>query len=104
MRRIVFSIAFLGKKLPAQSTPTSTKSRWKFYTQVRHQSFHTAWFAGTTVRFIPFSRRLRRLAVAQQAAEETAVALARDQVDVAYELGAAIAPLQHDLAAMKSFQ
>src|SRR5205823_10156965 len=31
------------RKLPAQSTPTSTKSRWKFYTQVRHQSFHTAW-------------------------------------------------------------
>jgi hypothetical protein len=42
MRRIVFSIAFFRKKLPVQSTPTSTKSRWKFYTQVGHRSFHTA--------------------------------------------------------------
>src|SRR5882724_2796102 len=22
---------------------TATKSRWKFYTKVRHRSFHTAW-------------------------------------------------------------
>src|SRR5471032_1850565 len=43
MRRIVFSIGFFRKKLPVQSTPTSTKSRWKFYTQVGHRSFHTAW-------------------------------------------------------------
>src|SRR5258708_5270822 len=43
MRRIVFSIAFFRKKLSVQSTPTSTKSRWKFSTQVGHQSFHTAW-------------------------------------------------------------
>src|ERR1017187_9969772 len=43
MRRIVFSIAFFQKKLPVQSTSTSTKSRWKFYTQVGHRSFHTAW-------------------------------------------------------------
>jgi hypothetical protein len=43
MRRIVFSIAFFRKKLPAQSTPTSTKSRWKFYRQVGRRSFHTAW-------------------------------------------------------------
>src|ERR1700680_2497506 len=43
MRRIVFSIAFFRKKLSVQSTPTSTKSRWKFYTQVGHRSFHTAW-------------------------------------------------------------
>jgi hypothetical protein len=41
MRRIVFSIAFFRKKLPVQSTPTSTKSRWKFYTKVGHRSFHT---------------------------------------------------------------
>jgi len=43
MRRIVFSIAFFRKKLPVQSTSTSTKTRWKFYTQVGHRSFHTAW-------------------------------------------------------------
>jgi hypothetical protein len=43
MRRIVFSIAFFRKKLPVQSTPISTKSRWKFYTQVGHRCFHTAW-------------------------------------------------------------
>jgi hypothetical protein len=42
-RRIVFSIAFFRKKLPVQSTSTSTKTRWKFYTQVGHRSFHTAW-------------------------------------------------------------
>ena len=24
-------------------TLTSTKSRWKFYTEVGHRSFHTAW-------------------------------------------------------------
>src|SRR5258708_845502 len=43
MRRIIFSIAFFRKKLSVQSTPTSTKSRWKFSTQVGHRSFHTAW-------------------------------------------------------------
>src|SRR5216684_2259246 len=43
MRRIAFSIAVFRKKLSVQSTPTSTKSRWKFYTQVGHRSFHTAW-------------------------------------------------------------
>jgi hypothetical protein len=43
MRRIVFSIAFFRKKSPVQSTPISTKSRWKFYTQVGHPRFYTAW-------------------------------------------------------------
>jgi hypothetical protein len=43
MRRIVFLIAFIRKKLPVQSIPTSTKSRRKFYTQVGHRSFYTAW-------------------------------------------------------------
>src|SRR3989442_13815293 len=43
MRRIVFSIASFRTKLPAQPTPTSTKSRWKFYTEVGDRSFHTAW-------------------------------------------------------------
>ena len=42
MRRIVFSIAFFRKRLAVQSTPTSTKSRWKFYAQVGHRSFHTS--------------------------------------------------------------
>ena len=37
MRRIVFSIAFFRKRLPVQS-PTSTKSRWKFYAQVTYIS------------------------------------------------------------------
>ena len=41
--RIVFSIAFFRQKLPVQLVSTSTKSRWKFYTQVRRGSFHTAW-------------------------------------------------------------
>src|SRR4030081_2554698 len=52
------------------------------------------------------SRRFlrRRLAAAQETAEQAALALAWDQVDVADELGAALAPLQHDLAAMKGFQ
>src|SRR3979490_2853379 len=44
--RIVFSIAFFRQKLPVQLVSTSTKSRWKFYTQVRRGSFHTAWKAG----------------------------------------------------------
>src|SRR5216684_8847628 len=43
MRRIAFSIAVFRKKLSVQSTPTSTKSRWKFYTEVGHRSFHTVW-------------------------------------------------------------
>src|ERR1700682_1601851 len=43
MPRIVFSIAFFRQKLPVQLVSTSTKSRWKFYTQVRRRSFHTAW-------------------------------------------------------------
>jgi hypothetical protein len=43
MPRIVFSIAFFRQKLPVQLVSTSTKSRWKFYTQVRRGSFHTAW-------------------------------------------------------------
>src|ERR1700737_3474327 len=43
MPRIVFSIAFFRQKLPVRSVSTSTKSRWKFYTQVRRESFHTAW-------------------------------------------------------------
>ena len=42
MRRIVFSISFFGQLLPVQLTPTSTKLRRKFYTQVERQSFHTA--------------------------------------------------------------
>src|SRR6202158_3595509 len=43
MPRIVFSIAFFRQKLSVQLVSTSTKSRWKFYTQVRRRSFHTAW-------------------------------------------------------------
>src|SRR5579863_10126334 len=43
MRRIVFSNASFRMKLPVQSTPTSTKSRWKFYMQVGRRSFHTGW-------------------------------------------------------------
>ena len=38
---------------------------------------------------------------AQQAAEQPALALARNQIDIADKLGAALAPLQHDLAAME---
>ena len=50
MRRIVFSIAFFRQKLSVQSTPTSTKSRWKFYTQLGHRSFHTGWVKNGSVR------------------------------------------------------
>src|SRR5882757_3733903 len=39
---IVFSIAFFRQKLPVQLVFTSTKSRWKFYAQVRRGSFQTA--------------------------------------------------------------
>ena len=53
-----------------------------------------------------FSRRFfrRRLAVSQEAAEQAAFALARDQIDIADEFGAALAPFQHDLAAMEGFE
>jgi hypothetical protein len=40
---LFFSIAFFRKMLSVESTPTSTKSRWKFYTQLGHRSFHTAY-------------------------------------------------------------
>jgi len=61
MPRIVFSIAFFRQKPPVQLVATSTKSRWKFYTQVERQSFHTAWVnrvdlampAGCPARVIP---------------------------------------------------
>jgi hypothetical protein len=62
MRRIVFSIAFFRKKLPVQSTPTSTKSRWKFYKQVGHRSFHTAWVRnGSREPYSIFTLLVRRL-------------------------------------------
>ena len=57
MRRIVFSTAFFLKKLAVQSTPISTKSKWKFYTQVGHGvftqpgSFASTAFASTTARW-----------------------------------------------------
>src|SRR4051794_37045860 len=52
------------------------------------------------------SRRVLRdrLAPAQEAAEQAAPALARNELDVADQLGAALAPLKHDLAAMEGFQ
>jgi hypothetical protein len=43
MLRIVFLLAFFRQKLPVQLVSTSTKSRWKFYTQFARRSFHTAW-------------------------------------------------------------
>src|SRR4051794_19044705 len=33
------NVALFRKKLPLQSAPISTKSRWKLYTQVGHRSF-----------------------------------------------------------------
>src|SRR5216683_4103435 len=36
-------LPFFRQKLPMQPVFTSTKSRWKFYAQVRRGSFHTAW-------------------------------------------------------------
>src|SRR3954469_2638455 len=61
--------------------------------------------AGTTKKRDRTSRRLfRRLALPQEAAEQLALALARDQLDVADELCAALAALQHDLAAVEGFQ
>jgi hypothetical protein len=41
--RIVFSIAYHQQRLPVRLVSTTTKSRWKFYTQVQLLSFHTAW-------------------------------------------------------------
>src|SRR4051812_32060316 len=58
-------------------------------------------------QFTPLSsRRLfwRELALTQEAAEQLALALARDQVDVADEFCAVLAALQHDLAAVEGFQ
>src|SRR6476469_9780566 len=62
-------------------------------------------FAGTTASLFAVSRRLLcSLATAQEAAEQAWSALARDQRDVADQFGAALAPLQHDLAAVKRLQ
>src|SRR5260370_21213816 len=46
----------------------------------------------------------RRLAMAQEAAEQPALALARNEIDVADEFGAALAPLKYDLAAVKGLK
>src|SRR4051812_399295 len=64
-------------------------------------AFASGYFAHPTT-----SRRFlcRGLAPAQEAAEQAARALARDQLDVANQLGAPLASLQHDLAAVKGFQ
>jgi hypothetical protein len=58
-----------------------------------------------TVRATKSRRLLRyRLALAQEAAEQLALALAGDQLDVADEFCAALAALQHDLAAVERLQ
>src|SRR5882762_3869097 len=51
-------------------------------------------------------RRLvqKRLALAQETAEPPPLALAWNEVDVADELGAALAAFQHDLAAVERFE
>ena len=41
--RIAFSIALCQQHLPVRFVSAATKSRSKFYSQVRHVSFHTAW-------------------------------------------------------------
>jgi hypothetical protein len=41
--------------------------------------------------------------VAQEAAEQAGFAFARNEIDVADEFGAALAPFQHDLAAVEGF-
>src|SRR6476620_6220822 len=41
--RIVFSIAYCQQHPPVRLVSATTKSRWKFYAQVRRLSFHTAW-------------------------------------------------------------
>src|SRR6476659_8843206 len=46
----------------------------------------------------------RRLAMAQEAAQQPALALARNEIDVADEFRAALAPLEHDLAAVKGLK
>src|SRR6476620_4691335 len=64
-------------------------------------------FAGTTERLTHLrSRRLvgGRLAMAQEAAQQPALALARHEIDVADEFGAALASLVHDLAAVKGIK
>jgi hypothetical protein len=66
MPRIVFSIAFFRQKLPVQLVSTSTKSRWKFYTQVRRRSFHTTRHAGTHT---PWPRVLARWLTASAPAD-----------------------------------
>ena len=39
----LFSQLPSSKRLPVQSIPISTKSRWKFYAQGADRSFHTVW-------------------------------------------------------------
>src|SRR3569623_1437023 len=60
-------------------------------------------------RRYPMRQQLRRLRpgwllVTQPAAKQLAPALAREQFDVADELGPALAPLQNDLAAVECFE
>src|SRR5258708_40022425 len=45
-----------------------------------------------------------RLAMAQEAAQQPALALARNEIDVADEFGAALAALEHDLAAVEGLK
>src|SRR5439155_21143647 len=51
-------------------------------------------------------RRLvrRHLAMAQQAAQQAVLAFARNEMDVAHEFRAALAPLEHDLAAVEGLE
>src|SRR6266446_5506456 len=42
-------------------TLTSTKSRWKFYTEVGHRSFHTAWVKAGKARYQHMFSALPRL-------------------------------------------
>src|ERR1700732_2034995 len=57
------------------------------------------WAVGVSRR-----RLRRRLAMPQEAAEQTTLALARNEIDVADEFRPALAPFQHDLAAVEGFE
>src|ERR1700712_5148485 len=60
--------------------------------------------SATSQTAVMWLKKLRPLALAQEAAEQAALALARNEIDVADKLGSALPALQHDLAAVEGFE
>lgn len=66
--------------------------------------FDTAAKIENRMRFEPLSPLQRRLAMTEEATEQPAPALAWDEIDVADEFRATLAPFQHYLAAVEGFK